>query len=70
MSTKTPTLAEAVAAAGQLSEHEQTVLAAQTMTTIEHGVLPPPRSAEDQAIIAARMRKSRTYISRDKVEED
>ncbi len=63
--TKQPTLDEAIAAAKQLPEDEQAVLAQDILAEIQDGVLPSARSAEDQAIIAERMSRPRSYVSRD-----
>ena len=64
---KTPTLDEAVAEVKKLSEAEQTIIAGELITLAREGVLPPPRSPEDQAIIEDRMSKPRTYASREEV---
>ena len=69
MNTKNTTLVdEAVAAIRELPEEEQTILAQDILTTIDEGVLPPPRSPEEQAVIVERMSKPRTYVPREEIE--
>lgn len=62
---QTPTLDEAVAAAKQLPENAQTVIAQEIAAMVKGDVFPPPRSEKEQAIINERMSKPRTHVSRD-----
>ena len=63
----TPTLDEAVEAVKKLPAAEQTVIAQEILAMAKEGVLPPARSAEDQAIIAERMSRQRTYVPADQI---
>ncbi|KUO56019.1 MAG: hypothetical protein APF80_12320 [Alphaproteobacteria bacterium BRH_c36] len=63
----TPTLDEAIEAAKKLPAAEQTVIAQEILAMAKEGVLPPARSTEDQAIIAERMSRPRTYVPAEQI---